>query len=147
MNNRRKQRLYIFSSIFLGASITVGLIIYALGQNMNLFYTPSEILQGINGVKPTVGQNLRVGGMVKTGTVLRDSDGLGIRFDLYDNSGTVTVIYNGILPDLFREEQGIVAQGKLRNSNTIEAFEVLAKHDETYTPPEIAEKMNTEHSK
>jgi len=142
MNPRRKKRLLITSSLILGLSLAMGLTLFALQQNIDLFYTPNEILEGKNetGVKPEVGQRLRVGGMVLTGSVKRDPNSLKVSFDLIDNkAGRVTVFFDGILPDLFREGQGIVAQGTLKNKSSIDAFEVLAKHDEDYMPPEVAD--------
>jgi cytochrome c-type biogenesis protein CcmE len=146
MNPRRKKRMAVVLSILIGLGATTGLVLYALNQNIDLFYTPSEILNGKpNGEKPSVGQRLRIGGMVVEGSVKRATDSLLVSFDLKDIGDSVTVQYDGILPDLFREGQGIVAQGVLVDSKTIEAFEVLAKHDENYTPPEIAEAMQVNH--
>lgn len=146
MNPRRKKRLGIILAIFMGISATVGLIIYALNQNMDLFYTPTELVNGKpDGTKPEVGQRLRIGGMVVVGSVKRDQESLRVSFDLADVGPKVTVVYDGILPDLFREGQGIVAQGVLKNATTIEAFEVLAKHDEEYMPSEVAEAMKKTH--
>jgi cytochrome c-type biogenesis protein CcmE len=147
MTPRRKKRLGIILAIFVGISATVGLILYALNQNMDLFYTPTELVNGKdNGVKPEIGQRLRIGGMVVEGSVSRDSESLRVSFDLADVGPKVTVVYDGILPDLFREGQGIVAQGVLVEPTKIEAFEVLAKHDEEYMPPEIAEAMKKNHA-
>ncbi len=146
MNPRRKKRMVVVLSILIGLGATTGLVLYALNQNIDLFYTPSEILNGKpNGEKPSVGQRLRVGGLVVEGSVKRASDSLLVSFDLKDIGDSVTVQYDGILPDLFREGQGIVAQGVLVDSKTIEAFEVLAKHDENYTPPEVVEAMQVNH--
>ena len=146
MNPRRKKRLGIVLAIFVGMSATMGLMLYALNQNMDLFYTPSELVDGKpDGTKPAVGQRLRIGGMVVKGSVKRDPESLKVSFELHDVGPKVTVLYDGILPDLFREGQGIVAQGVLKNSTTVEAFEVLAKHDEEYMPPEIAEAMKKNH--
>lgn len=146
MNPRRKKRLGIVLAIFFGISATVGLMLYALNQNMDLFYTPTELVYGKEKVgKPEVGQRLRIGGMVVEGSVKRDVESLRVSFDLADVGPKVTVVYDGILPDLFREGQGIVAQGVLIDPTTIEAFEVLAKHDEDYMPPEIAEAMEKVH--
>ncbi|MGC9403305.1 cytochrome c maturation protein CcmE [Vibrio genomosp. F10] len=146
MNPRRKKRLGIVLAIFVGMATTVGLMLYALNQNMDLFYTPTELVNGKpNGGKPEVGQRLRIGGMVVPGSVSRDPKSLRVSFDLRDVGPTVTVFYEGILPDLFREGQGIVAQGVLTDATTIEAFEVLAKHDEEYVPSEIAEAMKKTH--
>ncbi|MBW3696398.1 cytochrome c maturation protein CcmE [Vibrio sp. T187] len=146
MNPRRKKRLGIVLAIFLGISATVGLMVYALNQNMDLFYTPTELVNGKpDGTKPEVGQRLRIGGMVVVGSVKRDQESLRVSFDLADVGPKVTIYYDGILPDLFREGQGIVAQGVLKDATTIEAFEVLAKHDEEYMPTEVAEAMKKTH--
>ncbi len=147
MNPRRKKRLALVLFLLIGISATVGLIIYALNQNMNLFYTPTELIEGRrDGIKPEVGQRLRVGGMVVANSVVRDPESLRVSFQVADIGPAVTVIYEGILPDLFREGQGIVAQGELINPTTILASEVLAKHDEEYMPPEVAEAMQRSHS-
>ncbi|USD66003.1 cytochrome c maturation protein CcmE [Vibrio sp. SCSIO 43136] len=146
MNPRRKKRLGLILALFFGLATTVGLILYALNQNMDLFYTPTELVYGKpDGTKPEVGQRLRIGGMVVDGSVSRDPQSLKVSFDLADVGPKVTIEYEGILPDLFREGQGIVAQGVLKDATTIEAFEVLAKHDEEYMPPEIAEAMEKVH--
>ncbi|MAI39524.1 MAG: cytochrome c maturation protein CcmE [Alteromonas sp.] len=141
MNPRRKQRLTVVALIGLLVASAIGLMLYALNDSIDLFYTPSEIIEGKNGLKPQVGQRLRIGGMVVPGTVSRDPDSLAVSFDLVDTGPAVTVTFTGILPDLFREGQGIVATGVLTDSRQINAQEVLAKHDEEYMPPELAEKM------
>ncbi|AGH43721.1 cytochrome c maturation protein CcmE [Paraglaciecola psychrophila] len=141
MNPRRQKRLMAVSAILLVVSGGIGLMLYALSQNIDLFYTPSEIIDGKKGQIPELGQRLRIGGMVVPGTVKRDQETLSVSFDLVDIGPAVTVSYHGILPDLFREGQGIVATGVLTKNNYIEAHEVLAKHDEEYMPPELAEKM------
>ncbi|PSW07567.1 cytochrome c maturation protein CcmE [Photobacterium lipolyticum] len=147
MNPRRKKRLTLVLALVFGLGSTVGLMLYALSQNMDLFYTPTELVQGKpDGTKPQVGQRLRIGGMVVTGSVKRDPQSLEVSFDVADVGPAVTVRYNGILPDLFREGQGIVAQGVLLNPTTIEAHEVLAKHDEEYMPPEVAAAMEKTHA-
>ncbi|MCG7499122.1 cytochrome c maturation protein CcmE [Vibrio sp. Of7-15] len=146
MNPRRKKRLGLILALLIGLGATIGLMLYALNQNMDLFYTPTELVNGKDdGTKPEVGQRLRIGGMVVAGSVKRDNDSLKVSFDVADVGPKVTVTYDGILPDLFREGQGIVAQGILVNSTTVEAHEVLAKHDEEYMPPEIAEAMEKVH--
>lgn len=146
MNPRRKKRLGLILALLIGLGATIGLMLYALNQNMDLFYTPTELVNGKeDGTKPEVGQRLRIGGMVVTGSVKRDNDSLRVSFDVADVGPKVTVTYDGILPDLFREGQGIVAQGVLVNSTTVEAHEVLAKHDEEYMPTEIAEAMEKVH--
>lgn len=133
MNPVRKQRLIIVIMIVAGAAIATAFITYALRQNMNVFYTPSQITAGE--AKP--GQTIRVGGLVVVGSVIKAKEGLGVSFDLTDNVSLVTVHFDGILPDLFREGQGILARGKLNVSNEVVALEVLAKHDENYMSPEV----------
>ncbi|UKA09489.1 cytochrome c maturation protein CcmE [Photobacterium damselae] len=148
MNPRRKKRLTIVIAILVGLSATVGLMLYALNQNMDLFYTPTELVNGKpDGTKPEVGQRLRIGGMVVKGSLKRDPESLKVSFEVQDVGPKVTVIYDGILPDLFREGQGIVAQGVLVNPTTVQASEVLAKHDENYMPPEVADAMKKNHTR
>lgn len=141
MNPRRKKRLLVIIAVLFGIGGSIGLVLYALQENINLFYTPSELIdgKGPNKEKPHIGQKLRIGGMVVPGTVQRNEQSLQVSFKLIDTGPLVTVRYQGILPDLFREGQGIVAQGVLIEPNVIEAFEVLAKHDEEYMPAEVAE--------
>jgi cytochrome c-type biogenesis protein CcmE len=142
MNPRRKKRLSIALVIIIGLGTMTGLVLYALKQNIDLFYTPSQLVDGLgeDKVKPEIGQRLRIGGLVMPGTVKRNMEDLKVSFVLSDdNGGLVTLEYEGILPDLFREGQGIVAQGVLKSANVISASEVLAKHDEEYMPPEVAE--------
>ncbi|MBB1293621.1 MAG: cytochrome c-type biogenesis protein CcmE [Pseudoalteromonas rhizosphaerae] len=141
MNPRRKKRLLGVVAIVFGIGAAIGLVLYALQENINLFYTPSELIEGKgpDKEKPHIGQKLRIGGMVVPGSVIRDETSLQVSFTLIDTGPLVTIKYQGILPDLFREGQGIVAQGVLIEPNVIEAFEVLAKHDEEYMPAEVAE--------
>ncbi|WP_100642260.1 cytochrome c maturation protein CcmE [Alteromonas facilis] len=141
MNPRRQKRLAVVVGVLLLISGAIGLMLYSLNENIDLFYTPSEIIEGKSGAVPAVGQRLRIGGMVVEGSVTRDPQSLAVSFDLVDIGEHVTVRYAGILPDLFREGQGIVATGVLTEPRVIEAHEVLAKHDEEYMPPELAEKM------
>jgi len=148
MNPRRKSRLSVVLFVLLGVAVASALVLYALRQNIDLFYTPSEVIYGKNDdadLKPEVGQRIRVGGMVVEGTVVRDPKSLKVRFDLNDIGPSISVEYEGILPDLFREGQGIVAQGILKEPTLLEATEVLAKHDENYVPPELGEKMQKMH--
>ena len=139
MNIRRKNRLWIACAVLAGLALTIGLALYALRSNIDLFYTPGEILYGKRETQqmPEVGQRLRVGGMVMPGSVQRDPNSLKVTFTIYDAEGSVDVSYEGILPDLFREGQGVVVQGELK--------EVLAKHDENYTPPEVEKAMEANH--
>jgi cytochrome c-type biogenesis protein CcmE len=107
--------------------------LYALNQNINLFFSPTQIAKG----EAPVGQRIRAGGMVVDGSVERDQQTLKVNFGLTDHESSVTVEYTGILPDLFREGQGIVAQGAMNAAGVFVATEVLAKHDENYMPPEV----------
>lgn len=148
MNTRRRNRLYAAVAILLGLGLATALVMYALRSNIDLFYTPGEILYGKGEAheKPEAGQRLRVGGMVMPGSVRRDPNTLAVSFKLYDARGVVSVSFEGILPDLFREGQGVVAQGVLVAGNQVIAKEVLAKHDEKYTPPEIEDAMKSNHT-
>ncbi len=143
MTPRRKSRLYLALVMLLGATLIVTLMLYALSSNIDLFYTPREIVQGKGQQheKPHVGQRLRIGGMVMPGSVKRDPHTLQVTFRIYDAVGSIPVSYEGILPDLFREGQGVVAQGVLGADHVVQAREVLAKHDENYTPPEVTDAM------
>ena len=98
------------------------------------FYSPSQVVSG----EAPKGRDFRIGGMVKEGSVKREPDGLTVRFVVSDNAENTTILYKGILPDLFREGQGIVAQGQLNHDGIFIAKQVLAKHDENYMPPEVA---------
>ncbi|WP_307746556.1 cytochrome c maturation protein CcmE [uncultured Pantoea sp.] len=148
MNTRRRNRLYAAVAILLGLGLATALVMYALRSNIDLFYTPGEILYGKGEAheKPEAGQRLRVGGMVMPSSVRRDPNTLAVSFKLYDARGVVSVSFEGILPDLFREGQGVVAQGVLAAGNQVIAKEVLAKHDEKYTPPEIEDAMKSNHT-
>ena len=137
MNPKRKQRLILVLFIVFGVSTAVGLTMFALSQNINLFYSPKQIAAG----EAPVDTRIRAGGMVVDGSVKRDPDSLEVSFGMTDYESTVTVQFTGILPDLFREGQGIVAQGKLDSDGVFQAVEVLAKHDENYMPPEVAEAL------
>ncbi|SUX72690.1 cytochrome C-type biogenesis protein [Citrobacter freundii] len=147
MNIRRKNRLWIACAVLAGLALTISLVLYALRSNIDLFYTPGEILYGKRETQqmPEVGQRLRVGGMVMPGSVKRDPQSLKVNFSIYDAEGVVDVTYEGILPDLFREGQGVVVQGELDGGNHVQAKEVLAKHDENYTPPEVEKAMQENH--
>lgn len=137
MNAQRKQRLTLVMLIVFGSSIAVALVAYALSQNINLFYSPSQISMG----EAPADTRIRAGGMVVEGSIRRDPNSLKVEFDITDYAHSTTVQYVGILPDLFREGQGIVAQGSIDASGRFVASEVLAKHDENYMSPEIAEAL------
>jgi len=135
MKPLRKRRLTFVLAIILGLGAAIGLGLFAMKQNINLFYSPMEIVAG----DAPVGVLIRLGGLVSKGSVQRDADSLQVKFQLTDNAETVWVSYDGILPDLFREGQGIVTMGKLQENGVFVASEVLAKHDETYMSPEVAD--------
>jgi len=150
VNSRRKKRLALAVALIGGVAAIASLLLYALNSNLNLFYTPSEIVNGKTdtGVKPEIGQRIRVGGMVTVGSMVRDPDSLHVEFAVHDSlGGEIVVTYDDLLPDLFREGQGIVAQGVLGEDGKLAATEVLAKHDENYMPPEVAEAMGQKHEK
>jgi len=137
MHPKRKQRLILVLFLVFGFSVVLGLALYALSENINLFYNPTQIVAG----EAPEGSRIRAGGMVVVGSVSRDSVTLANKFALTDYNATMQVEYIGILPDLFREGQGIVALGRLNSDNVLIADEVLAKHDEKYMPPEVAESL------
>ena len=147
MNLRRKNRLWVATAVLCGMVVTVLLVLYALRASIDLFYTPGEILYGKRETdqRPQMGQRLRAGGMVLPGSVRRQPDSLHVSFSIYDAEAVIDVSYSGILPDLFREGQGVVVQGALAEGNRIIAREVLARHDENYTPPEVAQAMKENH--
>jgi cytochrome c-type biogenesis protein CcmE len=133
MNPKRKQRLILISAMVIGVGVAVSLILLALNENINHYFDPSQVAAG----EAPENHRFRIGGMVVDGSVQRQSGELKVSFDLTDYRERVTVSYEGILPDLFREGQGIVALGKMQDGVFV-AEEVLAKHDENYMPPEVA---------
>ena len=144
MHPQRKKRLILILLVLLGVGVAVGLALSALKQNINLFYTPTEIASGL----APQDARIRAGGMVVEGTVKRSTETLEATFDVSDGGEQITISYNGILPDLFREGQGIVALGRLNEDRVLIADEVLAKHDEEYMPPEVAQALEkVEHMK
>lgn len=133
MHPARKQRLVIVLFIIFGAALAIGLAAFALRENINLFFPPTEIAEG----KAPVGKKIRAGGMVLEGSVKRDPNSLRVDFVVTDYKANVPVSYVGILPDLFAEGEGVVASGMLDEQGVFQATEVLAKHDENYMPPEV----------
>ncbi|WP_417596803.1 cytochrome c maturation protein CcmE [Oceanospirillum sp.] len=133
MNPKRKKKLVLLSSMVAAVAVAVGLVLFALSENINLFYTPTQIADG----EAPVGQRIRAGGMVVEGSIKRAPDSLDVEFMVTDFEHEVVVKYSGILPDLFREGQGIVTMGSMNADGQFEASEVLAKHDENYMPPEV----------
>jgi len=134
MTPRRKRRMMLVILIVLGVGTAVALALTAFNRNLMFFYSPSQVVSG----EAPKGRDFRIGGMVKEGSVKREPDGLTVRFVVSDNAENTTILYKGILPDLFREGQGIVAQGQLNHDGIFIAKQVLAKHDENYMPPEVA---------
>jgi cytochrome c-type biogenesis protein CcmE len=137
MTPKRKQRLLLIALMITGVGIAVGFALKAFNENLMFFYSPSEIVAG----KAPIDHPIRVGGLVTQGSLQRQQNGLTVNFDITDNAQTITLQYTGILPDLFREGQGIVAHGRLTASQLFIADEVLAKHDENYMPPEVADTL------
>jgi cytochrome c-type biogenesis protein CcmE len=141
MHPKRKNRLILILFMVVGLGAAVGLMMFSLSQNIDLFMTPTQIANGE--VRP--GQTIRAGGLVVAGSVMRSDDGLNVSFAITDGAVNVTVEYEGILPDLFREGQGIVAMGKVDSRKVMIASEVLAKHDEEYMPPEVQYALDSAH--
>ncbi|MBO6849403.1 MAG: cytochrome c maturation protein CcmE [Marinobacter sp.] len=137
MHPIRRKRLTIVLFLLAGIAVAVGLTTYALRQNINLFYDPSQIAAG----EAPLDVRIRAGGMVEEGSVLRDSESLKVEFKVTDFNSSVLVEYTGILPDLFAEGQGVVAMGRMTDNGRFVADQVLAKHDENYMPPEVAEAL------
>jgi cytochrome c-type biogenesis protein CcmE len=137
MTPTRKRRLTFSVLIVVGIGAAVALALKAFNENMMFFFSPTEVEAG----QAPAERPFRLGGMVVEGSVKRLEDGITVRFDLTDYAKTVTVQYTGILPDLFREGQGIVSKGHLSSDGVFYADEVLAKHDEKYMPPEVADSL------
>lgn len=131
MNSQRKRRLLWVVSMVVGVGVTVSLVLYALNKNINLYYTPSQL------ASPLPTRHLRIGGLVKSGSLKRDSKSLKMQFVITDYKKNVTIVYTGIVPSLFREGQGVVVEGQFRPNAIFVANQVLAKHDEKYMPPGI----------
>ena len=137
MTPRRKRRLALVGVLVLGVAGAATLFLAAFRENLVYFYSPSEVVAG----EAPTDRPVRIGGLVADGSVARDPDSLQVRFAVTDTARTVEVTYDGVLPDLFREGQGIVADGRLEGDGVFVADRVLAKHDENYMPPEAAEAL------
>ncbi|MGZ4956249.1 MAG: cytochrome c maturation protein CcmE [Methylobacter sp.] len=140
MKPARKQRLMLIGLMVIGAALATGFALKSFNENLMYFFSTTDVVQG----KAPKDALFRLGGMVIKGSVERPNDGLMVRFKLTDFSKDVTVEYTGILPDLFREGQGIVAHGKLNAQGIFIAEEVLAKHDENYMPPEVKSSLKNQ---
>ena len=141
MTPKRKKRLFLILLMVVGVAIAAGFALKAFNENLMFFYTPSDVAAE----EAPFNHPIRVGGLVTSGSVKRQADGLTVLFDITDNAETITIQYTGILPDLFREGQGIVALGELGKDRRFVASEVLAKHDENYMPPEVADALEAAH--
>ena len=142
MKTRHKRLLLILAGlIILGA--VAALVLNAFQSNLVFFFSPTQVAAG----EAPKGKAFRVGGMVKEGTLAREADGVTLRFVMTDIENDMIVAYKGILPDLFREGKGAVAQGKFGDDGVFVASEVLAKHDENYMPPEAAQALGDAHAR
>ena len=140
MHPVRKQRLILVVFIALLSSAAIGLVLFAMRENLNLFYPPAKILAG----EAPMDRTIRAGGCVVPGSIIRADDSLKIHFAVTDGTATLKASYQGILPDLFAEGEAAVLTGKLNDQQVFEATQVLAKHDETYTPSEVADSVAAE---
>lgn len=136
MKTRHKRMAFVLIGLA-GVGAAAALLLQAFNSNLVFFYSPSQVHAG----EVETGRLFRLGGLVGEGSVRRENEGLTVHFTVTDNEHTVPVQYTGILPDLFREGQGVVTQGHLNEDGIFIAREVLAKHDETYMPPEVAEAL------
>lgn len=137
----RRKRLVLFGSVLVGVAVAAGIATLAFRDNLQYFYNPTEVAAG----KVPEGKRFRVGGMVPKGSIQRAPGSLTVRFAVTDYAHTVNIEYSGVLPDLFREGQGIIAHGKLDGRGVFVADEVLAKHDENYMPPEVKDSLKKTH--
>ena len=137
MHTTRKRRMIGILVILAGVGLASAVTIYSLRQNMLFFVSPADIGEQ----NLPLGREFRLGGLVVPGSLARAEDGLAVQFTVTDGAESVTVSYDGILPDLFREGQGVIARGELQSPELFLAHEVLAKHDENYMPPEVAEAL------
>jgi cytochrome c-type biogenesis protein CcmE len=133
----RHKRLAIIVTGVVGLTVAGLFVLNAFRSNLVFFYSPTEVLEG----KVATNKTIRIGGLVEKGSVQRSPDGLKVDFVVTDLNKKLPVHFEGILPDLFREGQGVVTQGRLQAGNTFVASEVLAKHDEKYMPPEAAQAL------
>jgi cytochrome c-type biogenesis protein CcmE len=133
----KRRRLYFVVAGMVLLGIAAVLVLYAMNDTLVFFYSPSELLAK----QIPSGRTLRIGGLVETGSVARDADGTTVHFRVTDTAKTVPVVFKGILPDLFREGQGVVAEGTMSQDGVFVAAEVLAKHDEKYMPKEVVDAL------
>ncbi len=138
---RKRRRLYIVAGFMLVLGTAAALVLMAFEENIVFFYSPTELARKMEQEPIPPNRRLRIGGLVEEGSVNREKDGLTIAFRVTDTVEVVPVRFRGLLPDLFREGQGVVAEGSLAADGTFVATEVLAKHDENYMPKEVAEAL------
>ena len=136
MKPRHKKLAFIAAGVA-GIAVIVALVMNAFRSNLVFFFTPSQVIAG----QAPVGRAFRIGGLVEKGSLKRENDGLTVHFVVTDTRHDMNVTYKGILPDLFKEGKGVVAQGRLDSNGQFVADEVLAKHDENYMPPEVASEL------
>ena len=133
----RYKKLAVITAGVTALSIAAILVLNAFQSNLVFFFSPTQVMA----YEAPVGKSFRIGGLVEMGSIQREDDSITVRFAVTDTSEVIPVVYTGILPDLFKEGKGVVAQGKLSANGIFEADEVLAKHDENYMPPEAAEAL------
>jgi cytochrome c-type biogenesis protein CcmE len=138
----RHKRFAIVGVGVVALAIVTTLVLKAFNENLVFFFTPTQVAEN----KAPQGRTFRIGGLVETGSVQRQADGVTVRFVVTDTAKSIPVFYRGVLPDLFKEGKGVVAQGRIDAKGVFEASEVLAKHDENYMPPEAAEAVAKAHS-
>tara|TARA_R110001592_G_scaffold353497_1_gene652411 strand:- start:38 stop:499 length:462 start_codon:yes stop_codon:yes gene_type:complete len=144
MKSHRRNRLLLVAFLVFGSGTAVAFALTALNENVNLFYAPDQIASG----EAPIGRTIRAGGMVKAGSILRSETDLKVQFVISDmQTAEVPIQYEGVLPDLFREGQGVIARGALNQNGVFMAEEVLAKHDENYMPPEVIDALEKAHNK
>ena len=136
--NRRHKRIGLILIGLAGLSLAAFLALSAFQQNLVFFFSPTQVAAK----EAPVNRTFRIGGLVQDGTLKRDSDGLTVRFTVTDTAASIPVVYKGILPDLFKEGRGCVAQGRIGSDGVFQAEQVLAKHDENYMPPEAGEAID-----
>src|SRR5687768_14581122 len=136
---RRHKRIAFIVAGLAGLSIAAYLVASAFRDNLVFFFSPTQVIAK----EAPINRTFRIGGLVEDGTLKRDSDGLTVRFTVTDTAASIPVVYKGILPDLFKEGKGCVAQGKIGPDGVFHADQVLAKHDENYMPPDVCEAIDT----
>ena len=137
IEKRKNKRLLLLLTGIIALAAAVALVLTTFTENIVFFYSPTEIVQK----KPNSKVRLRIGGLVESGSLARKKGDSEIQFNITDLTTAISVRFNGILPDLFREDQGVIAEGKLRDKNYFIADQILAKHDENYMPPEVSEAL------